>query len=895
MRYSLLPGIIVCVVSAFSAAAQAAYQENFEGAQPSFQLLDLDVDFRVARHERTQNVSRSGRGSENMAVESGAGSKLMFGAPVPHSSVISDLKPTLWVKGERPGAQLMVRVVFPRFTDANGIPATMFLGGSTYQQAGRWQQLTMGDLKADVERRTAALRAQYGPEFDPREAYIDIVGLNFYAGPGFTEYWYDDLELTGQLTPQGERSTVNVSLRAGAPRMEEVGTPPVSVVSRDGNLLLVDNQPLAHRVIDYHGEPLQLLKRLGFNAIRLSRKPDEAMLYDLQRNGLTFIAPPPQQGTLDGAYQRLLAWEIPTSDRPENFPDFALTADDVRRADQGANRPILAAPTTALYEHSRFADIILHQVPTIGVSAPPALLPGEIEKRSLFCSQTTAHWSVIETDYAPETLRQLEALSSLPQLSAAIEADQVQQQLFLAACGGARGFVYRSRSSLSDDRPVNEYRRSALELANRRLAIVEPWIAAAEQATPIPTDYASVQAAMLSTPTAKLLIVVRSLPGDQFTVAPPPTGAFAIQVPGVPTDSEPYLLSNSNLKQLEHSRQSGGMRLVLHDRSRVSLIVLTQDPIVLRDMRRRIAENGRRITELQYEIAQQTLSLARDVTGQLRGGDQVANQQIASAWADLRDAQRGLEVGSIGTAEPKIAAAMASLEQVQRLQWERTIAQYYSPLTNPLTISYDLLPLALQLQTRLAIMEPSANRLAGGDMEDLTFLLSTGWRRTEIPSPGVKLLCELTSQEVKGGNYALHLGVLPDAEIAPVLSGAPPLKIDSAVVDVQPGQLLLIRGWVKVSSKAAPGQNALTIYDSLGGRRLGLQMPANDQWEEFSLIRAANEPGTMRLTFEMNGLAEVMIDDVTVELYQQRRRQPRAAPQIDTETTLDDAWLRTPR
>ncbi|TWT32659.1 hypothetical protein [Blastopirellula retiformator] len=892
MRYSWLLGVIVCVVSAFSAAAQASYQENFEGAQTSFQLLDLDIDFRVVRHERTQQVVRSGRGAETIAFEGTSGSKLMFGAAVPHSTVISDLKPTLWVKGDRPGAQLVVRIVFPRFTDSNGIPATMLLGGSTYQQSGRWQQLTMGDLKADVERRTAALRAQYGPEFDPREAYVDTVGLNLYAGPGFTEYWFDDLEMVGQLTPQGEKSPVSVSLRAGGMRTEEIGTPPVSVVTRDGNLLLVDNQPLAHRVIDYHGEPLPMLRQLGFNAIRLNQAPDEALLYDLQRNGMTFVAPPPQQGTIDGVYQRLLAWQIPTSERAEDFPNFALTADDIRRADQGANRPVLAAPTNSLYEHSRFADIILHNVPMIGGSTSAMEITAEIEKRSLFCSPTTTHWSVIETDYPDETRRQLEALSSLPQISAAIEADQLQEHLFLAASGGARGFVYTSRSTLADEQPVNEYRRAALELANRRLMVVEPWIAAANQLTPVTTNNPTIKATMLSTPTAKLLIVVRTAPGDQFTVAPPQSRAIEIQVPGVPTDSEPYVLHNSSYQPMQHSRRSGGMRLVLHDQSRVALIVLTQDPIVLRDMRRRLQENGRRITELQYEIAQQTLSLARDVTAQLRGGDQVANTLIAAAWGDLREAQRGLEVGSIATAEAKITDAMTALQQVQRLQWERTIAQYYSPLTNPLTISYDLLPLALQLQSRLAILEPSANRLAGGDMEDLSFLLATGWRQTEYPTPGVKRLCELTSTDVKEGNYALHLGVFAENEQAPVLSGLPPLKIDSAVVDVQPGQLLLIRGWVKVSSQTAPGKNALSIYDSLGGRRLGLHLPAINQWQEFSLIRAADKAGEMRLTFEMTGFAEATIDEVTVELYEPRRRKRRPPPETSSEASLDEAWLR---
>ncbi|MFI4876721.1 MAG: hypothetical protein ACIALR_15330, partial [Blastopirellula sp. JB062] len=515
-----------------------------------------------------------------------------------------------------------------------------------------------------------------------------------------------------------------------------------------------------------------------------------------------------------------------------------------------------------------------------------------IEKRSLYCVQGTTHWSVIETEYPAETRRQLEALSSLPQLAAVVEADQLQQQIFLAACGGARGFVFSSDSSLAGERPSNEYRRMALELANRRLALVEPWIAAASQIQAIPTLNPNVQASLLSTPTAKLLIVVRSTVGDQFTVAPIPDRNIEIQAPGVPTDSEPYLLHSSGFQPIRHSRQAGGMRLVLDDRSRVSLIVLTQDPRVQRDMRRRINENGRRITELQYEIAQQTLALARDVTAQLRGGDQVATSQISLAWGELRQAQRGLEAGNLAAAEKKIANAMIGLQQVQRLQWERTSAQYYSPLTNPLTISYDLLPLALQLQSRLAIMSPSANRLAGGDMEDLSFLLSAGWRQTQNPAPGIELQCELTSSEVKGGDYALRLGAAPTGERPPLLTDASPLKIDSALVDVQPGQLLLIRGWAKVRAHAASGRSSLEIYDSLGGRRLGLSLSADDQWQEFSLIRAADKTGTIRLSFELNGLTEATIDDVSIELYEQRRRRPRAAPELESEASIEDGWLR---
>ena len=42
-----------------------------------------------------------------------------------------------------------------------------------------------------------ALRAQFGPGVDGREAFVHRVVINAYGGPGITNLWIDDLEVGG--------------------------------------------------------------------------------------------------------------------------------------------------------------------------------------------------------------------------------------------------------------------------------------------------------------------------------------------------------------------------------------------------------------------------------------------------------------------------------------------------------------------------------------------------------------------------------------------------------------------------------------------------------------------------------------------------------------------------
>ena len=55
--------------------------------------------------------------------------------------------PSLWVKSDRSAVQLLARIVLPRTIDSKtGKPVTTLVAGTSYTDAGRWQELRITDM-----------------------------------------------------------------------------------------------------------------------------------------------------------------------------------------------------------------------------------------------------------------------------------------------------------------------------------------------------------------------------------------------------------------------------------------------------------------------------------------------------------------------------------------------------------------------------------------------------------------------------------------------------------------------------------------------------------------------------------------------------------------------------
>ena len=202
-------------------AAGPVWHEGFEGPQPSWRDAGGDARYRVVEHRRLQGDAHAGSGCEWLRLEADGGSYVYFAHEIGRPRVIDDLVPSVWIKSDRPGAQLAARIVLPRSLDPHtGRPVTAIVTGSGYTDVGRWQQLRIEHIPRLLTRQVHLLRMQLGPQVDDREAFLDVLLLNVYGGPGTTSVWIDDLDVVGYVASQPGQSS--------SPPEETTSAPPTS-------------------------------------------------------------------------------------------------------------------------------------------------------------------------------------------------------------------------------------------------------------------------------------------------------------------------------------------------------------------------------------------------------------------------------------------------------------------------------------------------------------------------------------------------------------------------------------------------------------------------------------------------------------------------------------------
>ncbi len=186
--FSPRPIFLLFILSVLTAAGtvhgQTAWYEGFEGAEISWRDAGGDAQYRILDHRRVQNEAHTGKGCEWLRVSANGGSYVYIAHDVGRPIVIDELMPSLWIKSDRSGLQLLARLVLPRTIDSKtGRPVSTLVAGTSYTDAGRWQELRITDMPRLLARQIRSLHGQLGPNVDGREAYIDAVILNVYGGP----------------------------------------------------------------------------------------------------------------------------------------------------------------------------------------------------------------------------------------------------------------------------------------------------------------------------------------------------------------------------------------------------------------------------------------------------------------------------------------------------------------------------------------------------------------------------------------------------------------------------------------------------------------------------------------------------------------------------------------
>ena len=210
---------------------------------------------------------------------------------------------------------------------------------------------------------------------------------------------------------------------------------------------------------------------------------------------------------------------------------------------------------------------------------------------------------------------------------------------------------------------------------------------------------------------------------------------------------------------------------------------------------------------------------------------------------------------------------MQLLRTLQYAHWnEAVLSQGVAvPLLSPYTVSFQTLPDHWRLVERIgrSADRPQENLLPSGDFED-RLEIGRRWIHSQHVVEGVKADAALVNRR-HGGQYALQLVATPMPGMEPPLViPRPPVTVTSPAIPVRAGQVLYISGWICVVNPVAGSLDGVTVHDTVGGLFSALRFNERAGWQRFQMLRDVREDTDYRLTINLNGIGEVLLDDVKV-------------------------------
>ena len=880
----------------------AVTSEQFESPATTWQVRDADGSVRTLVHERLFAGAHAGQGCEHLRLHAGPATYIHVTHPVTPVRIIDELVPGLWLKSNRPKLRLLARAVLPRAKHPRtGETLTILLDGDFYTQTSGWQQLQVRNINTLLDEQVRILRVAHAPAtVDEREAYIDHLVINAYAGPGVTDLFVDDLELVGHAAistalDQPSAPTWAASLDAAAGRG---GAGPTARAEVRGNVLLVDGRPFFPKILEHNGEPFPWLKEAGFNAVLLRMPPSHTQLAAAAEADLWLVAPPPvSNGQLELTLEhgRVLAWWLGELHSDADAAAAASLSTLVRRQDPQTGRPIFCGVDRGLATMQGVVDGVALGRRVLGTSFELSRYGDWLRQQVLAMPQQPA-WVMLPTEPSVRLTEQLGLARTNPPLLCA-DPEQMRLLAFESVAVGARGLCFRSRRRLDLEDDTTRLRAAALRLLNAELTLIEPWGAGGayqeeldvsgragdvsplilpvsplmtpEESGASQPPLARMRVRVLETDRSRLLIAIRHAVGEQYVPGPRVNTNASITAHAIPLTDQAYRVTSERLEPLFASR-SGRPMIEIRDSDPLSLVLLTQEQLVVNRVARDLAAWQQRAPRLQRELAQlllrQTeLTYVRLVElGQRNEHSQVLLDESRAAL------ERAEHLNQPQSARDLIEQAVAGLRQLQRETWEQAVWSFPSPAASPLCSSFAVLPLHWQAARHLEVGQWGANRLDGGGFESLDALLRSGWQYHRPTAPATDTLVELAVQEPAAGRSCLHLVSRATnsagADAATRESSDWPVRVTSALVPVRAGQVIRVHAWVKVPAPLADSQDGLLIFDSLGGEELAERVLQTDGWRECTLYRVAPAAGELSITMALTGSGEAWIDDMSVSV-----------------------------
>jgi hypothetical protein len=913
----MLGGMLVLWTAVFATDASGALRDAHETPQPAWRDVGGDARYQIEMSRRIVDRPHSGQACEYWQYQSGDGTAIYLSYDIGRAPVIDETSAGVWLRAEKAGIQMLARIVFPRTLDPNSQqPITALVAGAVYGRPGEWERLSVVDFTKQVEQQARVLRAQLRLPVDTAQAYVDRVLLNVYVGPGKHRLWLDDLEVTGVTTAPGTPPAEMLPLvDAGQGNLTPISrrttdgatTPdaqPAVQVELKGQSLLVRGKQFFPRMIEYQGEPLEFLKQVGFNSVRMRTTPSRQTLDEAAKLGLWIVCPPPQPPDLQNPYGAatppeaaefgpwfapVLAWNLGDGLTNESVDVLKRWAEFVRRSDLPRPRPLVCGAVADLRSLSRQVDIVSMRKPLLGTNFELAQYGDWLRERSRFARPGTPLWTMIQTQPVREVMQQAQLLSlSSPPVTPVVEAEQIRLMVFEALSAGSRGLHFDSQTPLNGTDQASRTRAAGLQLINLELDLIDVWAASGVFVSRVAGSEKDISAALMQIDRGHLLLPMWTGGAAQFVPGQSAGSGITFVVPGVPETVEVFEISPGGMRPLPRQRVTGGVRITLDEFSLTSIVLLTQDPHVIGVVGGRLDTVGRRAVQLQRDVSEAKLQMAERLQSELFS----LAPPVPKAPDWLRQSRQSLQIGDQRLAEGNLRDGYLEMRRVlrpiallERAHWKNAVDAAGAPNfnlvpnapTNPLptatpfTSSFATLAEHWRMLGRLRGINNWGNLVPGGEFESLDLILQNGWRHVQHPQEGIRAAADLAPgnrplEQPGAGQFSLHLAAYPLTEqsVGSLVESAP-VWITSPAVNVTAGQVLRISGWVYVPKPIAGNRDGLIVFDSIGGDVLAERFTETKGWKKFVYYRMAPLDGTFSITAALTGFGDAFVDDLMIE------------------------------
>ncbi|MGL4943551.1 MAG: hypothetical protein ACRC46_10215 [Thermoguttaceae bacterium] len=702
-----------------------------------------------------------------------------------------------------------------------------------------------------------------------------------------------------QISPAPREVTVANNNSGNVPIATSLLAPTADAISQRptvrmvGTTLLVDGVPTGMRAIEYRGEPLVELKKLGFNAVAMSTRPTPSVLQEARVCGLWIIASPPSPAELsnprgsgfdavpltDPLYDRVLFWNLGEGLVKGDLATYAQWSAQLRSV--CPDRFLMGQPESGIWDFSRLVDVVL-------IGRAPILTTQSLENYSRWQQEVprlvrpdTPIWGTIQTQPDPHLISQWQLFGVPASETAALTYEQVQLLVHLAIGAGCHGLVFQSNTPLLGSDPDTEYRRRVLELVNHELMLVEEWFSRGDPVDTISPTTSGTQMAIVKTPRSRLLIPTTAPLETQYDLGPAPPGEARYIVPGVPDTYSAYQLLPGDIGGLRTQRIAGGMEIVLEESTSQSLVFFTEDPTVLTTATQRSRQLGQRMAQLAYELATRRVDSFEKTYEQLRQMQvsraiptvgQIPILTLPEQESLIASTRRWAELCAEFYASRQNASAYTQAERATRgvRLVERDIRREATryDLNNsmlPTSVSFGTMPAYLAWRNRAQGGAREANRLPSGDAESAVAWQQNGWSVEEHKTAGVATFAQIVPRAAHSGRGGVELLVHEtEPKSMPALFETAPMWITSPPVPVRLGEVLCISFWANIPEPLHGTQDGLIVMDTLGGEALAVRVGATNGWQEFAVYRVPPFNGHCKLIIAVGGGGRVWIDDIAI-------------------------------